>query len=124
LSNEQLVELAQSKHEIAFNIMLKRHKGLVYYKARGYFHSGVEFDDILQEGSIGLYRAISDYTKGHNMSFMSFAEMCIKRNIINYLRGLNRLKHTFLNEYISFETSIGNHLDDLTYINILSNEDQ
>src|SRR5699024_10445511 len=81
--------------------ILKKYEGIVYKKASGYFLMGSDRDDVVQEGRIGLYKAIADYDATKKSSFKSFAELCITRQIITSVKSATRLKHSPLNSYVS-----------------------
>ena len=82
MSDEDIVELANSNNSQALDYLLYKYKNLVRLKARSYFLIGADRDDIIQEGMIGLYKAIRDYEKDRLSSFKSFAEICVKRQMI------------------------------------------
>ncbi|MEG1548749.1 MAG: RNA polymerase sporulation sigma factor SigH [Clostridia bacterium] len=105
LSDEELVvrsrygEIEQSSE--ASELLCERYKNIVRMKARPYFLMGADHEDLVQEGMIGLYKAIRDYDDGHGASFRSFAEMCILRQIITAIKSATRQKHAPLNTYVS-----------------------
>jgi len=76
-------------------------------KARSYFLAGAEQDDVVQEGMIGLYKAIRDYQDGKQAQFRSFAELCVTRQIISAVKSATRHKHSALNDYLSLQRGIG-----------------
>lgn len=102
LSDEELITLARSGQAWAEETLCERHKNLVRIKARPYFLIGADREDLLQEGMIGLYKAVRDYDPKHEMSFRPFAEICIVRQIITAIKQATRKKHAPLNTYISF----------------------
>lgn len=102
LSDEKLIELCRSGEQWAEEALCERHKNLVRIKARPYFLIGADREDLLQEGMIGLYKAVRDYKTEHNMSFRAFAEICIVRQIITAIKQATRKKHAPLNTYVSF----------------------
>ena len=106
LSDEALLEKihhSSQPNEIieATNTLLERYKEMVRSKARTYFLIGADRDDVIQEGMIGLYKAIMDYKPEKDSSFRSFAGLCVMRQILSAVRVSSRLKHLPLNEYIS-----------------------
>lgn len=101
-SDEELIALSRSGETWAEEALCERHKDLVRIKARPYFLIGADREDLIQEGMIGLYKAVRDYEPGHDMSFRSFAELCIVRQIITAIKQATRKKHAPLNTYISF----------------------
>ncbi|MCL2169162.1 MAG: sigma-70 family RNA polymerase sigma factor [Defluviitaleaceae bacterium] len=103
LSDEELVKLSQSGESQAGDILLRRFKAKAAHIARPYFIMGGDRDDIVQEGMIGLYRAIREYRKG-TASFATFATVCIKNQILDAVKNASRKKHSPLNSYISMDT--------------------
>ena len=97
-------ELAARWHEgdsRALDTLLERHRRLVRAKARSYFLVGADFDDIEQEGLIGLYKAVRDFHPSHGVTFRAFAELCVTRQIITAIKTASRRKHQPLNQYVS-----------------------
>lgn len=101
MSDEELALLAKSGGESATNELFGRYKNAVRAKARTFYLAGGDTEDLLQEGMIGLYRAVKDYNG--ESSFRSFAFLCIKRQIINAVKGAARKKHLPLNEYTALD---------------------
>ena len=101
LSDEELVELSIKGDDIATGCILARYKNLVRSRARMYFLAGADREDIIQEGMIGLFKAIRDFDRDRPASFRGFAELCIKRQIITAVKTATRQKHMPLNSYIS-----------------------
>ena len=97
----KLVRLAQSGDNDAMEQLCAEYKDTVRMLARPYFLIGADRDDLIQEGMIGLYKAIRDYREDHNASFASFAELCITRQILSAINASRRQKHQPLNSYIS-----------------------
>jgi RNA polymerase sporulation-specific sigma factor len=104
-SDEELVGLSKSGDKEATHRLISRYHYFVRLKANSYFLAGGDGDDLIQEGNIGLYKAIRDYEHGHNTSFRSFAELCVTRQIITAIKTASRQKHVPLNTYISFSHS-------------------
>lgn len=100
LSDEEVVELAKSGNEAAYGHIIARYRNLVYKKAKAFFIKGAEEEDLVQEGMIGLYKAVRDFKPGKS-SFSSFASMCVSRNMITAVKNSSRSKHMPLNSYIS-----------------------
>ena len=101
-SDEELVALARADgSERAIELLLKRYRHYARAKARSYFLSGADKDDIVQEGMIGLYKAIRDFQAEKNIAFRAFAELCITRQIITAIKTATRQKHQPLNSYVS-----------------------
>ena len=103
-SDEELVTLAQSGDKHATEELLIRHAGLVRGCARGFFLIGGETEDLIQEGMIGLFKAVRDFNPEKEANFFSFAELCINRQLYSALEASNRKKHIPLNTYISFSS--------------------
>jgi RNA polymerase sporulation-specific sigma factor len=104
-SDEELVAFAKAGDSEATRRMLVRYRQFVRLKANSYFLAGGDGDDLIQEGYIGLYKAIRDYEYGRNTSFRSFAELCVTRQIITAIKTASRQKHVPLNTYLSFSHS-------------------
>ncbi|MFS8582749.1 MAG: sigma-70 family RNA polymerase sigma factor, partial [Limnochordales bacterium] len=100
MTDEEVVRVAQEGSEDAYDYLLRKYEKLVYIWTRPYFLQGAEDDDLLQEGMIGLYKAIRDFSPGSS-SFWSFAKLCITRNVISAIKGTTRQKHIPLNQYTS-----------------------
>jgi RNA polymerase sporulation-specific sigma factor len=102
LDDQYLVALAKHGRADAYDRIVRRYHGFVRLKASSYFLLGGDGDDLLQEGLVGLYKAIRDYRSDRESSFRSFAELCITRQIITAVKTATRNKHTPLNQSISF----------------------
>ncbi len=101
MTDEELVELSSVGDVMATETILGRYKNLVRSKARMYFLVGADKEDIIQEGMIGLFKAIRDFDGDKLVSFKGFAELCIKRQIITAVKTATRQKHMPLNTYVS-----------------------
>lgn len=101
MTDEELVELSAAGDEIATGCVMSRYKNIVRSKARMYFLVGADKEDIIQEGMIGLFKAIRDFDGERLASFKGFAELCIKRQIITAVKTATRQKHMPLNTYVS-----------------------
>ncbi len=101
LTDEQLVELSRCGDGYATELLMEKYRNFVRAKSRTYFLIGADKEDIIQEGMIGLYKAIRDYKSDAQASFKSFAELCITRQIITAIKTATRQKHIPLNSYIS-----------------------
>ena len=111
-SDEGLVELAQSGDDVAIDALLTRYRHYARAKARTYFLAGADKEDIVQEGMIGLYKAIRDFQPEHNTAFRAFAELCITRQIITAIKTATRQKHQPLNSYVSLNRPVAGGDDD------------
>ena len=101
LSDEELVELSAGGDKAATECILARYKNLVRARGRMYFLAGADREDIIQEGMIGLFKAMRDFDSTKLASFRGFAELCIKRQILTAVKNANRKKHIPLNTYVS-----------------------
>jgi len=97
-----LIALAKQGNPDAYDRLVRRYYGFVRPKASSYFLAGGDSDDLIQEGLVGLYKAIRDYRTDRESSFRNFAELCITRQIITAVKTATRNKHTPLNQYVSF----------------------
>lgn len=104
-SDEALALLAQAGDEEALTALLGRYRGTVWVKSASYFLAGGEHDDVIQEGMIGLYKAIRDFDPDRLASFRSFADLCITRQIQTAVKLASRQKHLPLNRYVSLSKS-------------------
>jgi RNA polymerase sporulation-specific sigma factor len=105
LDDHYLVALAKEGRSDAYDAIVRRYRGFVRLKASSYFLLGGESDDLIQEGLLGLYKAVRDYRSDRESSFRNFAELCITRQIITAVKTATRNKHTPLNQYVSFSQS-------------------
>lgn len=102
MTDEKLIELSRDGKDEVMDYLLDKYKGLVRRKARTMFLVGGDTDDLIQEGMIGLYKAVRDYDVRKEASFLTFANLCIDRQIYSAINASNRKKHSPLNSYISF----------------------
>jgi RNA polymerase sporulation-specific sigma factor len=102
LEDLQLVLRARNGDGGALDVLIRRYTGFVRLKASSYFLAGGDSDDLIQEGLIGLYKAVRDFRADKETSFRSFAELCVTRQIITAIKTATRFKHAPLNTYISF----------------------
>ena len=100
-----LIALAKLGDRNAYDRLVRRYHGFVRLKASSYFLAGGDADDLIQEGLVGLYKAIRDFRSDRESSFRNFAELCITRQIITAVKTATRNKHTPLNQYVSFSSS-------------------
>src|ERR1041385_2032246 len=115
LEDLQLVLKARNGSQVALDALIRRYTGFVRLKASSYFLAGGESDDLIQEGLIGLYKAVRDFRPDKETSFRSFAELCVTRQIITAIKTATRFKHAPLNTYVSFShTPAGQEGDDCT----------
>jgi RNA polymerase sporulation-specific sigma factor len=112
LEDLQLALKARNGDGVAMDQLIRRYTGFVRLKASSYFLAGGDSEDLIQEGLIGLYKAVRDYRTDKETSFRSFAELCITRQIITAIKTATRFKHAPLNTYVSFsQTPAGQESD-------------
>jgi RNA polymerase sporulation-specific sigma factor len=102
LEDLQLVIRARNGDSHSMDMLIRRYTGFVRLKASSYFLAGGDSEDLIQEGLIGLYKAVRDFRSDKETSFRSFAELCITRQIITAIKTATRFKHAPLNTYVSF----------------------
>jgi len=102
LADLQLVVKARNGDSQALDQLIRRYTGFVRLKASSYFLAGGDSEDLIQEGLIGLYKAVRDFRSDKETSFRSFAELCVTRQIITAIKTATRFKHSPLNTYVSF----------------------
>ncbi len=112
LEDLQLVMRVRNGDDGAREQLIRRYTGFVRMKASSYFLAGGESEDLIQEGLIGLWKAVRDFRPDKETSFRSFAELCVTRQIITAIKTATRFKHQALNSYVSFShTPAGQELD-------------
>jgi RNA polymerase sporulation-specific sigma factor len=107
MQDEEVVHLARDGHDAAVEFIIGRYRSLVENKAKSYFVAGADRDDVIQEGMIGLYKAIRDYRSDKLTKFRPFAELCVTRQIITAVKTATRQKHVPLNAYVSLNRATG-----------------
>ncbi len=117
--DEDVVLLAQAGDGQALAYLLNKYKNFVRSKARSYFLIGADHEDIVQEGMIGLYKAIRDFQPSRLSSFRSFAELCVKRQIITAIKAATRQKHVPLNSYVSLNKPLYDEESDRTLLDVI-----
>ena len=120
LSDEKLVLLAQGGDDNAEEYLIRKYKDVVRSKAHLYFMVGADSEDIVQEGMIGIFKAIRSYNKSKQASFHTFAEICINRQIITAIKRATRLKHSPLNTSVSLSKPLSETEPDTTLEETLS----
>jgi RNA polymerase sporulation-specific sigma factor len=120
LTDEEIVSIAQKGNRDAEEYLIRKYQKMVFVWTRSYFLQGAEPDDVIQEGMIGLYKAIRDFSVGTS-SFWSFAKLCIIRNVISAIKGTTRQKHLPLNSYTSLHRPINDYEGDRTLLETLTN---
>jgi len=118
--DEDIVEFAKDGDDSALEYLINKYKNFVRAKARSYFLIGADREDIIQEGMIGLYKAIRDLKSDKLSSFRAFAELCITRQIITAIKTATRQKHIPLNSYVSLNKPIYDEDSDRTLLDVIS----
>ncbi len=111
-TDNELVSLAKKGNEEALEFLFNKYKELVNMKVGKYFIIGAEREDIVQEGMIGLYKAVQNYEENKQNSFKSFANLCIERQLITAIKTSNRQKHMPLNSSLSLSTPVYENNDE------------
>ncbi|OLN23136.1 RNA polymerase factor sigma-70 [Domibacillus antri] len=120
LNDEQLVELVHNGNSDALDYLIHKYRNFVRAKARSYFLIGADKEDIVQEGMIGLYKAVRDYRGDKLSTFKAFAELCITRQIITAIKTATRQKHIPLNSYVSLDKPIYDEESERTLMDVLT----
>ncbi|PKM41704.1 MAG: RNA polymerase sporulation sigma factor SigH [Firmicutes bacterium HGW-Firmicutes-8] len=118
--DEEIVDFAKDGDDSALEYLINKYKNFVRAKARSYFLIGADREDIIQEGMIGLYKAIRDFKSDKLSSFRAFAELCITRQIITAIKTATRQKHIPLNSYVSLNKPIYDEDSDRTLLDVIS----
>lgn len=118
MSDEQLISLVKADDKYALDFIIEKYKDLVNMKVSKYFIIGAEREDIIQEGMIGLFKAIQGFDNTKQNSFKTFANMCIERQLITAIKTSNRQKHMPLNGYLSLNTAAYDDDEDTTVLEV------
>ena len=118
MEDEMLVDLVHKGESEALDFIIHKYRNFVRAKARTYFLIGADKEDIVQEGMIGLYKAIRDFKEDKLTSFKAFAELCITRQIITAIKTATRQKHIPLNSYVSLDKPIYDEESDRTLLEV------
>lgn len=119
IPDEELVECVRIGDDAALEFLIQKYKTFVRSKARSYFLIGADREDIVQEGMIGLYKAIRDFRDDKLASFKAFAELCVTRQIITAIKTATRQKHVPLNSYISLDKPMYDEESDRTLMDVI-----
>lgn len=119
IDEEDVVDIARLGDNYALEYLINKYKCLVVGKARTYFLIGADKEDIIQEGLIGLFKAIRDYDRDKLASFRSFAEICVTRQIITAIKSATRQKHVPLNSYISLNKPVSEMESERTLLDMM-----
>jgi RNA polymerase sporulation-specific sigma factor len=117
-----LIDAVQEGDSTALDFLIRKYRGFVRAKASAYFLVGADYDDLIQEGMIGLYKAIRDYKQDKEASFKAFAEVCVTRQIITAIKSATRMKHGPLNSYVSLDKPVFDEDSERTLIDVIANE--
>ena len=120
--DEDLVAIAKTGDNLAMEYLLNKYKNFVRIKAKSYFLIGADREDIIQEGMIGLYKAVRDFKADKLSSFRAFAELCITRQIITAIKTATRQKHIPLNQYISLNKPIYDEDSERTLLDVMASQ--
>ncbi len=124
LTDEALALLSQKGDDEAMEFLLSKYRVLVRRKARAYFLIGADREDLVQEGMIGLFKAVRDFKEDRQSGFRAFAELCITRQIITAIKTATRQKHEPLNTYVSLDRPLGFEEYELTLLDVVNREEQ
>ena len=119
MSDEKLMENIEANDQNALDCLIKRYNDTVYMKANKFFMIGAEKEDMIQEGMIGLYKAVKSYNSEKQNSFKTFANMCIERQLITAVKNSNRQKHIPLNSSISLNAAAYDDNEDMNKMDVL-----
>ncbi len=122
LSEDEVLQMVQYGESRALEFLIHKYKNFVRAKAQTYFLIGADREDIIQEGMIGLYKAIRDYDVTKLASFKGFAELCVTRQIITAIKTATRQKHIPLNSYISLDKPMYSEESDRTLLDVIEGE--
>lgn len=112
MSDEAVIESIRQGHHDGTSYILNKYKSIVRQKARGLYLIGGESEDLIQEGMIGLFEAIQNYDSSYHMTFHSFADMCVTRQMYSAVKASQRKKHVPLNTYVSLNAEVNTQTDD------------
>lgn len=121
LDDSEIISFIRQGDCQALDYLIQKYRGFVRVKASTYFLVGADHEDIVQEGMIGLYKAIRDYKDDRRSSFRAFAELCVTRQIITAIKTATRQKHIPLNSYVSLDKPIFDEESERTLLDVLTN---
>lgn len=119
--DSEVISFIRQGDSQALDYLIQKYRSFVRIKASTYFLIGADHDDLVQEGMIGLYKAIRDYQAKHGASFRAFAELCVTRQIITAIKTATRQKHIPLNSYVSLDKPIFDEESERTLLDVLTN---
>lgn len=123
-SDEELALLAQKGNDNALDLLMKKYGSIVRKKARTYFLIGADHEDIVQEGMIGLFKAVRDFSVDKQSGFRGFAELCITRQMITAIKTATRMKHSPLNSYVSLNRPLYEEEYEMTLLDVLGENEK
>jgi RNA polymerase sporulation-specific sigma factor len=123
MGDEEIVRFAKAGHSQATEHLLSKYRAVVEGKARCYFLIGQDAEDIVQEGMIGLFKAIRDFRNDKLLPFRAFAELCISRQIFTAIKAATRQKHIPLNQYVSLYTNVFDADSDRTLLDTIAEQE-
>lgn len=123
MGDEEIVRFAKAGHSQATEHLLSKYRAVVEGKARCYFLIGQDAEDIIQEGMIGLFKAIRDFRNDKLLPFRAFAELCISRQIFTAIKAATRQKHIPLNQYVSLYTNVFDADSDRTLLDTIAEQE-
>lgn len=123
VSDEELAAMAQSGDASAQDFLLNKYSPMVKKVAARYFLIGADREDLIQEGMIGLFKAVRDYSPDKNTAFRSFSELCVTRQILTAIKNATRQKHAPLNSYVSLDRPVFDNDYDVTLLDIMGRAD-
>ena len=121
---EEVIRRAQNGNRLAIECLINENMDIVYAKARYFFIKGLDRDDVIQEGLVGLYKAVRDYRSDRAASFRGFAQLCIHRQLVSAIKRANRQNHIPLNCSTSIDRSIDYGESNRSYLEIISNKEE
>lgn len=122
MQDEEVVGLAKDGNRVATEFLIERYRSLVENKAKAYFVMGADHEDVVQEGMIGLYKAIRDFRSDRLSKFRPFAELCVTRQIITAVKTATRQKHVPMNGYVSLNRSMSGETTDGSLLDVLPDQ--
>lgn len=116
LTDNEIIKLINENNKDALEYLINKYKNIVKIISRTYFMIGADKEDVIQEGMIGLYKAIRDYSEDYKTSFSTFSKLCIERQLMTAIKSANRKKHQPLNTYLSLNNLVYEENDEITFL--------
>jgi len=124
LNDEQLIEKAKNGDTLSLDFIMNKYKNMVKSKARMYFLMGADREDIIQEGMIGLYKAVRDFQPQRGIAFKKFAEICVNRKMISAIKAASRQKHIPLNSSVSLNKKVYEDDEEETFMDFIEPDEE